>query len=103
MTLTLQTHEDLVAVILRGAPSVVTADGHIDRNKAFEVLVYRDSASSQHSSQTGLRPPIWPPCIYSNVDDLRITSAVVPVTSIVLVSRMQVKVRGVKIFYEVAD
>lgn len=92
--MTFQTHEDLVAVILRSAPSVVTADGHIDRNKAFEVLVYRESASPQHSSQTGPRPPIWPPRICTNVDDLRVISAVVPVTSIVLVSRLQVKVHG---------
>ncbi|KAL8278507.1 hypothetical protein RQP46_009197 [Phenoliferia psychrophenolica] len=85
---------DNPAVLLKSAPAAVLPSGVIDSTKQFFVLAFvpPEIRSKKHDVAADDVPPLWPPRPQQSVAEMTYELAIVPITSISLVTSLTMKV-----------
>ncbi|MBW0502408.1 hypothetical protein O181_042123 [Austropuccinia psidii MF-1] len=92
--------QDNLAVILKPAQSLQRAvDGRLDQTRSYFVLAFVPPhiRAGSHDVPPDAVPPRWPPIVEASVQDLTYELAVVPSTSIAMLTKHTLSVDGVAI------
>ncbi|KAK4703557.1 antiviral helicase SKI2, partial [Phenoliferia sp. Uapishka_3] len=86
--------KDNPAVLLKSAPPAVLPSGVIDSTKQFFVLAFvpPDIRAKKHDVAADAVPPLWPPRPQHSSAEMTYELAIVPITSISLVTSLTMKV-----------